>query len=111
MKKFLTGSAVVAATVAAALSVPASASAAQVPCGNPFSVKVFLTGGSGATLCFAGLGVNEFHKVGVHRLESGSYAGVVKVPGKPDRAFAPGAVTVFNPPVNPTFINLTRIVR
>ena len=50
--------------VAAAFSGTGTAFAAQVPCGNPTDTKVHLNGGAGARICFAGLGVNAFNKVG-----------------------------------------------
>ncbi|GAB2588823.1 hypothetical protein Aab01nite_42490 [Paractinoplanes abujensis] len=109
MRKRIGAPGLAAAAFIAVLGIAAPASAGQVPCGDPNNVKVFLRGG--ATICFAKIGKSDFNKVGVYRLQAGVYGGVVKVPGRADTPFAPGQDIRFNPAVNPTFVNLTRIVR
>jgi opacity protein-like surface antigen len=99
--------ATVAVVAAAALGIAAApASAAQIPCGSPTFVKLYLTGG--AQICFYQLGRNEFNKVGVYRVDTGSYGGNLIGPNGVRIDFQPHSTRHFTP-FNPNFVNLTRV--
>ncbi|MDI6100691.1 hypothetical protein QLQ12_18950 [Actinoplanes sp. NEAU-A12] len=108
MRKTAIGVGLAAVAVAAGMSVPAAAFAAQIPCGNPTDVKVYLQ--SGTKICFAGVGQNSFNKVGVVKVEAGAYIGSVTV-GTVRRSFQPGDTLRFQPPVDPHYITLKALTR
>jgi hypothetical protein len=104
------GRAVVVAAVSAlgVTAVPTVASAAQVPCGNPTDVRLHLR--TGTTICFAGVGRNSFNKIGVVKVETGSYVGSLTA-GTRRYTFGPGETRYFQPAINPQFVDLSAFVR
>ena len=107
MRRIISAAALTVAVLGVVVAVATPAQASQIPCGNPNAVTVQL---AITKICFQGIGRNQFNKIDVVSLDAGKYGGVVEIIGKPDRRFYPGDTIPFDPPVNPSYINLyTRI--